>query len=449
MTDCHINRLPAELLQQVFAEVTDLNAAPPSSHNFSLDPSDGLTKSDKTPLKTLSLICRRWREAVLPSLFRHGRLELSSKPRWARLCLELRDHLQANCKKTSATLKLIKLIEGLACVHQDTHEDQILGFSFLDHEVDSVPSRYRHWLPSSREADDFLSFISSHHLIDKVKTLVIHAHQSLANDRSSPEQSVLHAEVRALWRSIFGTLQLDQVIVAAPPSTIAPLSGGSEHEVDSWLFRIPYHYLRLSKSAPHFRTKNQSPPASPPNRGREVFLYNIAMWDHIGYNEGTHLRGYGHYEYQWKKPSDVFRSLIEWLAKERACPKTPKIRSVEYIAAFPYSSHVFNLARSLSSLQDVRQLTVSLANPDLLSDQELMGKAQPSDVYSEWEECYHHIARNLLATAAKGTVFIAKDTKHVTLREQVVRCVERRTLMPTTYAPVIEERDGIMSWMIP
>ena len=27
------------------------------------------------------------------------------------------------------------------------------------------------------------------------------------------------------------------------------------------------------------------------------------------------MRGYGHYEYQWKKPSDVFRSLIEWLAK--------------------------------------------------------------------------------------------------------------------------------------
>ena len=405
MATCCINDLPTELLLQILDDVTDPNGRPPSDVNFSLEPSANLTKSASRPLKTLSLVSKRWREAVLPSLFRHASVTFSAGPWGSKSCSSLRTDLQQS-------------------------------------------SQSPHSPPQEGEINQFLDFLTLFGLLAKVRTLVVYASEGIPSERSNHEQSLFLAEVKSFWRIVFRKLSLEQIIVAAPPSLMIALSGAIDHRWDEWLFKMPWHYLRLSRNASTSNLASTSFPRDPGTPVRETFLYNIAPWDHMAYNEGTHLRGYGHYEYQWTVPPAIFINLLDWLAKEKSCLRTPTIESVEYICAYPYSKHIFSLAQALAKQKTVRELKVKLADPDLLSIPELIGKGQPSDVYSEWEECYHHIARTFLAPADRETKLIAEDWRHATLRDQVQRCIERRTLMPHTYDPVLEEEDGVMTWTV-
>jgi hypothetical protein len=450
MSSAAIDKLPNELLFQVFSDVTDIHRAPPSAVNFSLQPSADLTSAADQPLKTISLVCRGWRDAIIPTLFKHARVTIDRHPRWLRLCTGLSKQLKSNYKKTPRSIDLIRQIDRLAQDVECTDEKRVLGLSFVVDDYESLPGEYLHWLPSLQlEAASFLEFLETRNLARKVKTLVVMAHNDLTDNRSSFEDSLIHREVKALWREVFRRLSFNEITVAAPPSTMAALSGAGDRDWDSWLFRMPYHYLKLSKNGSTKDESTPSSPASPGCRGRETFLYNIASWDRMAYNEGTCLRGYGHYEYHWKTPPRILETLIQWLVKERMSPRTPKIQAVDYICSFPYASHVAKIAYALLNLKHLREFHVKLADPDLLDDAELLGKAQPSDVYAEWQFSYANLVHHFMAKAPNGTILTSCDTKHATLKDQVHQSVQAKC---QTFVPplrlTLHEQDGISTWTV-
>lgn len=459
MTVCHFHKLPNELLVQVFADIADLQAAPASTANFMLEPSAGLAKASRTPLKDLSLVCRRWRIVMLPILFRYACVALDTTSLWLRLCIGLSKNIKAHCQKTPRSLSLVKKIDDLAEASvldksAAGAEDRALGFEYSSEELQAYPEEYYHWIPSCKgEASRFLEFVERHDLTSVVKGLVVYAHKEIAEDRSNFEQTILYNEVKKLWRQIFRTIELEQLIVAAPPSTMAVLTGSQDDPFDSWLFQMKYHYLRFSRNSTirsASKPNNSSPSSSPDGCSRETFIYNIRPWTHMAYNEGTSLRAYGHYEYQWKQPPRVLPNLIEWLARERTSPRTPKLETVEYISSFPYATHMRHFVLGVASIPSLRELRVKLANPDLLEDKKLVGKAEPRDVYHEWESCYKLLSHHFLAVAGENAVLTTLDTKHATLKKQVLDCIESRGIVPLSSRVRREEdeKDGIVRWRI-
>jgi hypothetical protein len=359
--------------------------------------------------------------------------------------------LQRDFRKTPRNIELIRQIDRYTKDIDCKDDDHVFGLSFMSENDESYPLEYFHWLPSMNvEVARFLEFVDNNNLAAQVKSLVVLAHNELTETRSSLEDTLIHREVKALWREVFKPFWiLNEITVVAPPSTMAALSGAGERDCDSWLFRIPYHYLRLTKDASSDNEEASSSPSSPGSRGRETFLYNMKAWNHLAYNEGTSLRGYGHYEYQWKRPPRILESLLLWLVKERMSPRTPRIQTVEYISSFPYASHVGRIASVLSRLGHIRRLQVKLADPDLLDDTELLGKAQPSDVYSEWEHCYANIVAQFLAKASDGTIFISSDTKFATLREQVQQRIEKQKLVEIPSLSLnVGEEDDMTIWTV-
>jgi hypothetical protein len=102
----------------------------------------------------------------------------------------------------------------------------------------------------------------------------------------------------------------------------------------------------------------------------------------------------------------------------------------------------------LASFEHLRELKIKLANLDLLDNVDLMGKAQSSDVFNEWEHCYRIIGHHFLGVASEGTVLIPFDTKYATLRKQVRDCIEQRNVVPLAHRLIAEEDDDLIKWRI-
>jgi hypothetical protein len=349
--------------------------------------------------------------------------------------------LQSTQSKTKEIIEIIEKIDSSIGDEDDTAPlHRVLNLHYLAKVDRSIPSQFLYWVPSqTSDVEAFLNFVRLHNFSSKVKSLVILSHRELNDDRSGTEDSVIYREVKTLWRSIFTTLSPNDIVVAAPPSTMAALSGGQARDFDGWLFQMPYHYLRLRKRSCDFAECEDHGTPGPIRRAKEVFLFNMHPWTYIGYNEGTFLRAYGHYEYQWKKAPYVFPSLLERLMKEQNSWRAPRIEKVEYIAIYPYASHVEYVTSALGRSNSIRELKVKFADPDLLGDTELMGKAQPSDLYEEWSHCYRRIDHDFLRKGCEGAVLISQDTKHTMLRDQVGKLARRMGWEP-------EEQDGVEVW---
>jgi hypothetical protein len=327
-----------------------------------------------------------------------------------------------------------------------------LGFEYIEEAERIYPTEYFHWMPSLKgECEQFLEFLRQHDLERVVKSLAVYAHNDVTERRSSFEETILYNQVKSLWRQLFKSMTFDQIIIIAPPSTMATLAGCEEDTWDSWLFQMPYHYLKFAQNSGMAHAQNTTdgpPPSSPKACWREMFLYNVRPWTHMAYNEGTSLRAYSHYEYQWKKPPRVFPNLVKWLVREANSSQACMLQSVEYISLFPYVSHLRNFMLGLASFEHLRELKVKLANPDLLDNSDRMGKAQSSDVYNGWEHCYQLIGHQFLAVAKDGTVFISLDTKLPALKDQVRDRIERRSAAQLAHRLIAEEEDDVTKWRV-
>jgi hypothetical protein len=452
----HFAALPNELIYHIFSEVADLNAEPPSSTKFTDDPSPELTRNDHQPIKVLSLVCRRWRVIVLPELFKHSRVSLNCAPQWLRLCPSVGRHLRQLSLKSARASKLLCDIQALESrqLNQATvvpeYFDALTLFEYVSQEdgniLRDVPSQYLHWIPSQRgNVGLFLKFIEDYQLTARVKSLVVYTEQEVGQHRKDDEELLAIKETTALWRNIFKCINPSSIVIAAPPSTMAALASSREDSDDTWAFEMPLHYLCLSTLSPHesvftgtSRPYSSSSQASvligtspnktfaikPSSPRSPTCLLNMRRWRHIRYNEGTMIKGYSHYEYQWKAPPRILPVILLWLSKEPThSPQTPQILSIEYTSLFPYKDHINIIAGILPSLRSLQYFDVKLASTKMLDDKMKVGRAQMGDVWQNWKDSYDVIWRKWLGAAPVGAMLRSRDVEE---GERLVRSIRKR-----------------------
>jgi hypothetical protein len=433
--------LPNELIHHIFSEVADFNAEPPSSTKFTNEPSPELTRSIHQPIKVLSLVCHRWRQIVLPELFRNSRVTLNCAHQWLRLCPGVSRHLRRHSKRSSRASELFSDIQAMESrqlnkvTEGPEYFDAPLSFEYISEEDDilmNVPRQYLHWIPSPRgNVESYLKFIKDYGLTSKVKSLVVYTEQEMEQHRKDAEDLLAIRETTALWRNVLTYINLSRIVIAAPPSTMATLASSREDSGDTWAFEMPLHYLCLSTISPHEGLFTEtSPPltnssrasispisypspalTSKPSSPRSpTCLLNMRPWRHISYNEGTMIKGYSHYEYQWKTPPKILPVILLWLSKEPAhSPQTPRILSIQYTSLFPYKDHINYIAGILPSLHSLRYFDVKIASTKMLDDKEKVGRAQMGDVWQNWKDSYDVIWRQWLRAAPVGAMLRSRD----------------------------------------
>lgn len=234
MTEDCINRLPNELIQHIFDNVTDFTAAPPSVAKFTAEPSPSLTVNPVHPIKQMSLVCRRWRAHLMQELFKYTRVSLDCESQWL-------------CPSPSETV----------C--------------------------------------DYLQFVKESNLQTKIDSLVVYTEHSIASQRQNVEETRIIRATASLWKTIFGCFSPPRLVISAPPSTMASLASSIEDSDDTWAFEMPLHYLCFSREAAN--STPVSPSTKSPSYSSSAFVSEIQPWTHLAYNEGTMLTGYAHYEW--------------------------------------------------------------------------------------------------------------------------------------------------------
>jgi hypothetical protein len=459
----NIVALPAELIVQIFSAVADFDAPSPSAEKFCDEPSPELTRCTNKPMKVLSLVCHRWRDIMLPELFRYSRVSLNCDSQWLSLSTELAQHLQGD-RSVQAT-KLISEIQATQSHLLITE----MPFKYIapgDEYMQKLPCNHYHWVPSSRgNVDAFLQFIEKYELTSNVKSLVVYTEQEMERYREDIEEVLAVREIATMWRNVFHCIDPERVVIAAPPSTLAALASSREDSMDTWAFEMTLHYLCFSTISPyeHLFPESSRPSSStstpsgsrstPPSPTSIVksptCILNMRRWRDIAYNEGTMIKGYSHYEYQWKCPPRILPVILLWLSKEPAIsPQTPQILSVQYTSLFPYTEHVNTIARILSCLPSLRYFDVKLASTKLLDDKIIVGRAQMSDVWSNWKDAYRCIWSSLLRTAHVGTIFRSRDVEEgahlaISIQKRLLTEELEQTAIGQRHVPILR-RDGDM-----
>jgi hypothetical protein len=182
-----IDTLPNELLSQIFGF---LDIPPPSTNSADLldEPKFELTDAATADLKTSSRVSKRWREATLPTLFRHARFVIA-KP-----------------------------------------EPKMLVHNLM------------------KEIQPFLEFVNKNAMVKIITTFVLAVNdRSITGDEYVPEHKL---DVFAdFWRLLFQTIDPVELLVIAHPQILGRFTSCHVYKADTWNFDCPCHYLRLQRPA--------------------------------------------------------------------------------------------------------------------------------------------------------------------------------------------------------
>ncbi|KAF2812540.1 uncharacterized protein BDZ99DRAFT_461210 [Mytilinidion resinicola] len=425
-----MDTLPTELLLHILSH---LDVPPPSVTRFSHEPSILLTTSKSIPLKSLRLTSHRFHALTTPILFQNCVLSLDRALLLLPIDARTLDAMQAALKTLSPHELAVyismraKLDATQPGAYQEEFDTVMLEF------VDVKPgdkwmeqSGRASWVPrlppQFREMEKFLR---DHNLRHKVDSLVVVAQRDYEPDFGYSTNTVdgrmytYHA-VQDLWKSVFTLLNPERVVVAAPPGTLATLTETSTLSSDGWAFEMFCHYLELRQDRPKKLESEmkaeelalQRPDGyvlgtGPVTGDRSSLLIYARPWTHIGYNEGNSVPVYSTYEYHLKQTPKVLYLVLARLGKETCC----YVRSLTFVAIFPFSSHMRTMLRSMRKVPTLKQLRVQLApgkENNILTDRIRMRKAQRGDLWMELDGCYSKIAE-FLWSMGQGAEFRSDD----------------------------------------
>lgn len=257
-----IQILPNELLSNIFAF---LDGPQPSTSVLHEEPSFNLTRAGATDLKAVSLVSKKWRQAILPVLFRHARFMVAGPE-----------------------------------AHRPALRQMIQPFI------------------------DFANQGSLHKAIISF-TLVIED-KNLAGNPAEPGR---FDGFRDFWELLFDTIDPAELIVVAPVEALGALTSCRIYMEDAWTFDCPCHYLRLRKSpilsdsvlsadvTLHGKDISGSPDqevkapveqehldsSSTPSEAAPLF--RIRPWLSLLLNEGSFIKAYATYEFWQRQPPSV------------------------------------------------------------------------------------------------------------------------------------------------
>jgi F-box-like len=364
MAPTTVHDLPNEILAQVFAH---LDAPAPSESRLHDQPSPSMLSSEARTLKDTSLVCKRWRGAVLPLLFRNviwafNRLQL----------IELAEYKDAD---------VAEHIDVLAFLRRNEITSYVQSLSLIIGDRIDGPS-------------------------------ILTAGSVQLTETGYEKEVTFNDDVNWLWLTLFDHLNPMRIILIATPRTLATLISRMIFLGDAWSFTTAPHILTLSlqdrKAAP-ISTPTTSvegsavsavsaaaTAASTPGVKRvPCDLFTIRPWHSILVNEGSATRVYKTYEFFLKRPPSIIGAVLgfeEFPNDERLLP--PTIR----VGIFPLSSHFNSMIQNLPRLD--RLFVQLVPRNDILQDPEEMRNIDVSDLWMERNTSYSMLMRELFDPAA-------------------------------------------------
>ncbi|KAI9754602.1 MAG: hypothetical protein M4579_004631 [Chaenotheca gracillima] len=340
--------LPNELLDEIY-QYLSIDGPPPSWAYFSKGPA--LNRPMKRqPLKHLSCVSRLWRYRTLPWLFNHCFLNID---------FELSEASKAQEERCANIVM-------------------------------------------------FTDFLFRHRLQSTVESIVLFSRQNLfarAPSRHS-EAFLEETDLRLLWSQLCCIVSPAQLIIVAPPATLAHLLEKTIPMEDEWAFDIPLQAVSLKR------------PTSPPDalsaqkkRGLHTDPILAAHpWTHLSLMEGSALPAYHTYEYFLKETPSLLHSLSVFGPRKALLDS---LASLRYTAFFPFYNHVdllLSLARHCPRLREFRiQIAPCEAEMDVMQHQ--MRQLDPRDLWMEADTSYSLILHAVREMGLHGSLqeFVSED----------------------------------------
>ena len=379
--------LPTEILVHIFSFLDGVAASEVRLHD---QPSaDMLASADSAtdptvPLKTLSLVNRRFRAAVLPLLFRHV---LWAFDRW----------------------------------------------DLMVAEQESDPA----------SAIPVLAFIQQHGLGKYVQTLTLAVGDSInamyrlrAEGRGMPGPSAVrmtggvgqkaatyNENNNWLWRVLFDVMDPLRFTIIASPRMLASLLSRMLFLGDAWSFVMPQHILSLSRkdrsipmpttdervggegsssSAAALSAESSSSSSCAPVLKRVACeLFDIRPWTQLLLNEGSSTSVYKTYEFFLKRPPSMLGALLGSEEYPNDIPLIPQsVRDLSYVGIFPLASHFDTLVQHLPPLD--RLFVQLVPRNDILNDAEEMRNIDVNDLWMERNSAYQLLMKELFDPTQSG-----------------------------------------------
>ncbi|KDN66136.1 putative F-box domain-containing protein [Colletotrichum sublineola] len=351
-----IEDLPNEILAQIFSH---LDRPAPSDSKLHDQPSSFMLQNlffDRD-LKATSLVCKRWRDAILPALFRH------------------------------------------------------VVWTFDRFEL---PLMEETGDPAS--AMDFLVFLRTNDLTNYVKSLTLFVEDAMGGISDGTSSATLmetgfankasySEDYNWLWRTIFQHIDPVRFTIIASPRVMAQLLSRMLFLGDAWNFSMPQHVLSLSRKDKTTATtrykstatasSSQSPQPEASHQKRvPCDLFTIRPWQALLLNEGSSTRVYKTYEFYLKRPPSILGALLGAEESPNDEPLvTPSIRDLSYVGIFPLSSHFNTLVQNIPRLD--RLFVQLVPRNDILQDVEEMRHVDVADLWMERNTAYSMLFREL------------------------------------------------------
>lgn len=429
-----IECLPPEILAHVFHF---LHRPAPSDERLHDQPRADMLRRPhgNPPLKAVSLVSKRWRAIVLPSLFRNviwylDRFDLT----------KLEEQTKTSSSSSATALPILPFL----CHHNLTSYVKSLTLVLTS--------------PSSRSTTPVSSEVGLYRRGDASGYYgYLHAPLSPGGDvgaASAARDLVFNEDTNWLWKLLFGVVDPLRFTIIASPCMLARMLARMLFLGDEWSFDQSHHILSLSREESSSRQRRtprdtrssdvfgggatndttatttsqqqQMPSGSPrpsssssssnsslirPAKRIPCELFTTPPWTALLLNEGSSTRVYKTYEWFHKRPPSMLGALlgVEEFPNDVALIP-PSIVDLSYVGIFPLSRHVDNLVHNLPPL---RRLFVQLVpRNDILQDRKEMEHLDMDDLWMERDVAYERIvpkffpdfATDEAATAAAAAV---------------------------------------------
>ena len=287
-TVCLAQRLPNEVLDIIFAFYD--NPAP-SASRLCREPDFQLTACNNAVLKAVSCVCKSWRPAALPILFRHARF-------------------------------------------------------FLQYGIDAPGPDL------DVEVTPFLDFIQQEDFGSIVETFVLGISDGVEEANYRPSDCQLR-NIVTFWHSLFKVVDAVRITIVAPPAVLGSLTCCFVDSDEVPNFQIPYHILSLSRAVKaELRTSDIGKRSKRYSPCHKYGLFNIRPWSSLLLNEGSFLNAYRlpDEERRWRRPPSILHDLVGVNAPHPKALIPATVRSLSYIAICPFWLHFTHLNDNLPRL---------------------------------------------------------------------------------------------------
>jgi hypothetical protein len=436
----NLNSLPEEL-QQLILEFLD--SPSPSSGRLRHEPCLELTDSEDRTLKRISLVSKRWRRLVLPTLFKYARLRLDRPPRteW-NACPVCNGSVFATGRIPTAGPNVLGDIdqyhvEMISAALSQREISLTSGKSYTESPTENEdapavhPSSTFTWIQRFYHSMlDFLMFLEENDIANIIDNFVLYTDQTLEAKLHRFPHEAADKDWRfpasaAFWGHLLSVINPSTITILAPPLDLACLTNCAVDTFGDWAFgEMDYHILTLRQAKTgHASTEIptyaslRSIPTSYPSIATSSVL-NLRPWTHLGLNEGPFLKAYGTYEFFERGPPSLVYSIKDSIIRRPRQAQTGtqghdsdsfvvqplwNLTSLDYTAIFPFSNH----ADFSSILHQLTHISLQLApgvESNILNDRIRLGKADLSDCWTELLTTYAQVVEPLASVRQPTTI---------------------------------------------